>query len=202
MMTIHDKLRHAAFVLALSITALPTLVNAQNQKDPKDGVTKLIEVILRNGTDSDISSTLAPIIGLQKAMPMKKLEVVTKQRGTDIEMRACFIAYENAESSSTNMTAPHMTYIYIVKMKRAGLDKEMRYFRIDLNGRLEKVVLSQSKYDATGKIVRGSGVKFDQDIDSPEVKKTFETEMKFWLKDWLPKQLKTAAKNSPAPTPR
>ena len=86
---------------------------------------------------------------------------------------------------------------YVVKVKRSGQNNQVRYFRIDLNGKLDKVVLSQSKADESGKIIRGSGIKTDQDINSPEVKKTFEAEMKFWLKDWLKKQPAVAAKKTP-----
>ena len=34
------------------------------------------------------------------------------------------------------------------------------------------------------------------DIDSPEVKKTFDAEMKYWLKDWLKMQQKVPAKKA------
>lgn len=157
---------------------------------------QLIEVILNSGADGNISSTLAPVIGLPKAMPIKKQVIVTSESGNDFEQRAFFVVYENIESAVPEPGNKRAVCAYVLRVKRSGLDNQVRYFRIDLNGKLEKVVLSQSKADANGKPVRGSGVKFDQDINSPEVRKTFEAEMKFWLNDWLKKQQKTSAKKA------
>lgn len=200
------------FVLGLSIAATPILVNAQTRsltsvnkdkssneselndsvKDTKTSIAQFIEVMMKTGIDGDVSSILASVIGLGKAMPTKDQEIVINRGGTDIEKRACYVVYENIESTAPGLNEKRPVCAYIVKIKRSGLDKQMRYFRIDLNGKLEKVILSQSKYDEAGKIVRGSGVKFDQDINSPEVKKTFAAEMNFWLKDWLKKEKKSA----------
>ena len=224
MRTIRQNFGKLALALALSIAALPGLVNGQTPsltsvnkdksssksdlkdsvKDAKIGITQLIAITLKNGTNSNIASTLAPVIGLPNAMPMRKQEVVVSKRDNDFEERACYVIYENVESTTPADDEKRAVCAYIVKIKRSGLDKETRYFRIDLNGKLEKVVLSKSKYDEAGKIVSGSGVKTDQDIDSPEVRKTFEAEMKFWLKDWLKKEQKNAAKktaDADAPAP-
>ncbi|MBI2385014.1 MAG: hypothetical protein HYV14_03260 [Elusimicrobia bacterium] len=216
MRTIRENFRKSAVVLALSITALPSLVNAQPKsltsvnkdkssnksdlkdsvKDTKTGVAKLIDITLQNGVESNVSSVLAAVIGLPNAMPMKKHEVVMGQSDNDVETRACYVIYDNTASANPEAAEKRATCAYIVRIKRSGLDKQTRYFRIDLNGKLEKVVLSQSKFDENGKIVRGSGVKTDLDINSPEVKKTFDAEMKFWLKDWLKKQQKAPAKKA------
>ncbi|MDD5305067.1 MAG: hypothetical protein PHS14_18365, partial [Elusimicrobia bacterium] len=102
--------------------------------------------------------------------------------------------FENIGGPTPKTVDKRAVCAYVVNTKRSGLDKETRYFRFDLNGKLDKIVLVRGKYDESGKVVRGSGVKFDQDINSPEVRKTFETEMNFWLKDWLKKQQKAPAK--------
>ncbi|MEQ1918009.1 MAG: hypothetical protein ABL955_02335 [Elusimicrobiota bacterium] len=221
MRTIPNIFNKLALALALSITAMPDIVNGQGQsltsvnqdgassksdlkdsvKDTRDGVAKLIAITLKSGTDSDISNVLASVIGLPGAMPMKKQEVVIGQSDTNVEKRACYVIYENTASTAPESDEKRAVCAYIVKIKRTGLDKQTRYFRIDLNGKLEKVVLSEGKYDASGHGVRGSGVKTDQDIDSPEVRKTFEAEMRFWLKDWLKKELKNAAKTADAAKP-
>lgn len=224
MRTISWNFKKSALALGLSIAAMTGLVNGQAQsltsvnkeksphesnlkdsvKDTKAGVAQLIATMLKRGSDGNISGTLAAIIGLPKSMPMKRQEIVVSQNGSNHEIRGCFVIYDNADSSAPKGEEKHAACAYIVKIKRTGLDKEMRYFRIDLNGNLEKAILSQSKYDESGEIVRGSGVKTDQDIDSPEVRKTFEAEMKFWLKDWLKKEQKNAAKktaNAATPPP-
>ncbi|MDP3543027.1 MAG: hypothetical protein Q8T11_11235 [Elusimicrobiota bacterium] len=215
MRTIPKSLKRSAFILALSMSALPNLVNAQAQSlttvnkdkssskqelkdslgETKAGITQLIGTVLKDGADSYIAAHFAPIIGLHKAMLTKRQEISISQRGSDQNKRACFVVYENIEST----TSPHgkrPVCIYISTIKRSGLDKQTHYYRVDLNGRLEKGILSQSKFDKSGSIVRGSGVKTDLDIDSPEVKKAFEAEMKFWLKDWLKNEQKNAAKKT------
>lgn len=217
MRTIRKNFKLPAAVLALSIAAMPSLVNGQGQSlstinpdstsntaDLKDsisarktGMERLIATLLTSGVDSNISGTLAPIIGLATAMPMKKREVTVSATGdAESDVRASYMIYENAESGAPKKDDIRAVCAYIVRSKRSGLDKQNRYFKINLNGKLEKAVLTQSKYDEAGKIIRGSGVKFDQDIESPEVKKTFEAEMNFWLKDWLKKEQLSAAKKT------
>lgn len=217
MRTIRKNFKLPAAVLALSIAAMPSLVNGQGQSlstinpdrtsntaDLKDsisarktGMERLIATLLTSGVDSRILGTLAPVIGLATAMPMKKREVTVSATGdAESDVRACYVIYENAESAAPERGDKRVVCAYIVKIKRSGLDMQNRYFKINLNGKLEKAVLTQSKYDEAGKIIRGSGVKFDQDIESPEVKKTFEAELKFWLKDWLKKEQKNAAKKT------
>jgi len=206
----------SALTLALSIAAIPSLVNGQDQsltsvnkdkssngpglkdsvKNKRADVAQLIETLLKTGVDGSFGSVLAPIVGLPKAMPSKDKEIVISQKDKDVEKRACYVVYENEKGSGPDVGEKKAVCAYIVKFKRSAFDKQVRYFRIDLNGKLEKAVLSESKYDETDKIVRGSGVKTDQDIDSPEVRKTFEAEMKFWLKDWLKKEQKNAAKKT------
>lgn len=216
MNAIHKNSIKAAVALALSIAALPNLVNGQPQslstvntdkssnqvllkdsvKDAKSDIAKLIAAVLKKGTNENTRSSLSPVIGLPKAMPAMDVEVPISQKASVTETRRCFVVYENVEGTASEKGDKRPVCAYIVRAKRAGLDKETKYFRINLNGNLEKVVLTQGKYDASGKIVRGSGVKFDLDINSPEVKETFEAEMKFWLKDWLRKEQKNAAKKT------
>lgn len=206
----------SAIALALSMSALPNLVNGQPQslssvnkhkssnkselkdsvKDEKAGMAKLVEIMLANGSDATITNNLAPVIGLPKSMPAKRQELVISDNANGVEKRACYVIYEKVHSTEPKSQEMRPVCAYVIKSKRSGLDSQTRYFRVDLNGKLEKVVLSQGKFDTAGQPIRGSGVKFDQDIDSPEVKKTFEAEMKFWLKDWLKKEKKAAAKTS------
>lgn len=213
MRTIHQNFRKSAVALALSIAATLSLVNGQAQsltsvnqdnssdktalkdsvKEAQAGIAQLISAVLKKGVKENTGSNLAPVIGLPKAMPVKTIEIAVSQRDKVTEARRCFVVYEKIGNTAPTTGDERAVCAYIVKVKRSGLDKETRYFRFDLNGKLEKVVLSQGKYDEVGKVVRGSGVKFDQDINSPEVKKAFEAEMKFWLNDWLKKEQKNAA---------
>lgn len=198
------------------MSAVPNLVNAQAQsltsvnkdksstksdlkdsvKDAKTDFAQLIFAVLKNGTNEKIGSNFAPIIGLPKAMPVMDVGATISNRRAVKETRRCFVAYEEVENPDSENGVKRALCVYVMKTKRSGLDKQEHYFRIDLNGKLEKVVLSKSKYDEAGKIVRGSGVKTDLDINSPEVKKAFDAEMNFWLKDWLKKEQKNAAKKT------
>jgi len=208
-MRAHDKNSWGGtFVLALSIAALTIPVNAQDQsllsvnkdesstkpalkdsvKEAQPGASKLIEAVLKTGVNGNIGKNLAPIIGLPGPMPMKKQYVVISENGTDYEGRACWVINDNTEGNGKRSL-----WAYVLKAKRSGRDNQVEYFQIDPNGKLERAILSKSRAKADGKGVRGSGVKTDQDINSPEVRKTFETEMQFWLNDWLKKQSPAAA---------
>jgi len=212
MKTIFKKFTKPYFVLVLSIAALPGLVNGEPQslssvntdknstkpalkdsvRDKKTDFATLIALTLENGKESKIGSNLAPIIGLSKSMPMKKQEVNLSSNPHLREERAYYLIYENIDGTASK-TAPKRTECaYLVRIRISGLDKTTRYFKTDLKGKLVKAVLSQAKLEGNGKGVKGSGVKTELDIDSPEVKETFEAEMKFWLKDWLTKQNQTA----------
>lgn len=202
--------------LTLIIAAMPILVNGKDQslpsvnhdnsstgttlrdsvKDAKGGVSLLIEAVLKTGTSENTGKNLAPVIGLPKAMPTKDVEIPISDNAGTAESRRCFVVYEKIEGAAPDATEKRAMCAYIVRTRRSGLEKETKYFKLDLTGKLEKVILSRGKYDASGKVVRGSGVKTDLDIDSPEVRKTFEAEMDFWLNDWLKKQPKAPAKKA------
>jgi hypothetical protein len=165
-------------------------------KADKKDVAQLISITLERGAEGKIGNNLAPVIGLPHAMPMRKQEVVMPTLANKSKERAFYVIYENADGTPPKSDQRREVCAYIVKIELSGLDKKTQYFRIDLDGKLEKAILSQGKLDSDGNGVKGSGVKTDQDINSPEVKKTFEAEMKFWLKDWLNKEQKNAAKKT------
>lgn len=216
MRTTRNNFRLSAIALALSIAAMPGLVNGQaqsltsvnkakssNKPDIKDSVrnsnssvAQLIAEVLKKGTIENTGSNLSPVIGLPKAMSAMDVEVDISKRAEVRETRRCFVVYEISESPAEESGNKRAICAYVVRTKRSGLDKETKYFKFNLNGKLEKVVLSHGKHDSTGKAVRGSGVKTDLDINSAEVKETFDIEMKFWLKDWLKKEQKNAAKKT------
>lgn len=208
--------KRSTFALALSIAAMPILVNGQGQslsslnsakdsnksdlkdsvKDAKEDVTRLIAAVLSAGTDDNTRANLSPVIGLPKAMPTKDVQVPISQTAGAVETRRCFVVYEPIDDRTSDSTKIRPLCAYLVKVKRAAAGKETRFFRFDLNGKLEKIVYLQGKFDATGKVVRGSSLVNEPSIDSPEAKKIFEDEMKFWLKDWLKKQQSNSPKKT------
>ena len=162
---------------------MPGLVNGQSKSlttinhgksSGKADAVQLIETMFRNGAEGNINNVIASLIGLPHAMPMKKQEILIEENGTDFDKHAYFLAYENAAAPGAEAGNKRTVCVYLIRGKRLGLDIQHQYFRIDLAGKLVKAILSKSKSEASGKVVRGSGVKFDQDIDSPEVRKAFE----------------------------
>ena len=138
---------------------------------------------MKTGIDDKVGSNLAPVIGLPKAMPMKLRETVVSAKNKDTDIRSCLVVIGED-------TRP--ICVYMIRSKKSGRDHRAQYFRINLDGKLEKAVSSQGKNDENDKAIKGSGVKFEQDIDSSEVKKAFDAEMSYWLKDWLKKEQKAA----------
>ena len=181
-------------VLALSIAAHPVVVNAQTKSSPrKSTFPTLVQILMAEGNDDKIDNNLAPVIGLPHAMSIKVQDIIIAQNKNSREVRSSFVVY--TEDERTKDKSP--VCVYITKSKKSGRDRRTQYFRITLDGNLEKAIQSQGKHDDTGKPIRGSGVKFDQDINSPDVKKAFNSEMSYWLKDWLTKTRKTAGQSSP-----
>lgn len=189
--------RRRALALALSITALFILVNANaesltgvNQVRPKDSAKKqrgdfarLIDAVLTEGKDGNFGP-LSPVIGLPDAMPFKFAEKKISRSENGSESRACYIIVDKDR--------PYCAYI--VKFTTTGKDSTSQFYRLNLDGKLDKAVVTHGKRDEQGKPIKGSGVKFDQDIDSPEIRKAFDSEMAYWLKDWLKKEKKTDKK--------
>jgi|CXWL01.1.fsa_nt_gi hypothetical protein len=177
--------------LWLSIAALASVVNAQAPKtikgSDKNGFPTLIKIVMETGVDDKIGSNLAPVIGLPKAMPMKLRNILVPGTKKDKDTRSFLVIIDEDK---------HPFCVYMVRMKTSGRDQTAQYLRINLEGKLEKTVSSQGKLDENGKAIKGSGVKFEQDIDSPEVKKAFDAEMSYWLKDWLKREQKIDGKSS------
>jgi hypothetical protein len=127
------------------------------------------------------------------------------ENGFDSVARLCFLVYSNSPDGD-GKDSKRPLCVYLRKHVVSGYNDDDRYFRINLDGQLEKVVIIRAKRDAEGKAVRGSGVFADQDIKSSESKKEFTaemTEMKKWLKvqRLLAKSNASPASAAPAAAP-
>lgn len=187
-------------MLVLSIAVLPGIVNGKEQNLPSvngnnttgKSVDGLVDVLMEKGIDSSFGKNLAAVVGLPESMPTKDADIATNRDGETIEGTGCILVYENDAATTT----PKPVCFYILKRRETPQEAESHYYRMSLSGELEKAVLSRGKKDASGKPVRGSGVKTDLDIQSPEVKKAFAAEFKV-LRAWLKKQKKPAIKKAP-----
>ena len=90
--------------------------------------------------------------------------------------------------------------------KGLGLFKNERddtYFKVSLDGHLDKAIFGRIKLDDSGERIPGSGVTEVQDIESPRINELFQKEADFWLKNMYRK--KSAPKTVPekaAPSPK
>jgi hypothetical protein len=126
-----------------------------------------------------------------KAAIIVQEEHPAKQGGYDHFARVCILVYDSPPDTPAQ-SSRRPQYVYLRKHVVSGFDDDDQYFRVNLDGHLEKIVTIHGKRDADGKVVRGSGVPSEQDIQSSESKKSFAVEMAE-MKKWLKVQKKLLA---------
>jgi hypothetical protein len=161
-------------------------------KEPSIEFSKLLEVLMTTGEEGQLSENLAPTIGLTGS-PYVKGKDFTTRRSNGKEYRECSIVYADGSNSSKSPDKKKPFCVYFNKQVVSGKKSESYWYRLNLQGTLEKVAVIEGKYDENGKPVQGSGITVEKDIDSPEVLKAFKAEFSYWTKDWLKKQQKAAA---------
>lgn len=187
----------------LSIAAISPAVKAQspdpketisNKSDLKDSVkgnqnefSKLIQTLMASGLDIKYSNGFAQAAGLDRPMLAKGTVEVMDGKGYK-----CHVIYENEDGVNRPVC------VLFIRAKKTKHEFEDQFFRIDLNGKLERVVTLKSNRDENGIAVKEGRSRTEGDIESPEIKKAFTSDMKFWVKDWLKKQQKLAKKDKAA----
>lgn len=185
---------------------LPNVSPASRKTDLKDSVkddakkdlAQLIDFMMKNGNDLKIGENLAPVIGLPGAMPAKSKSVRDKSQGKERNALNCLVIYEETADASTS-EGKKPTCVYLMKVTESPRVKNSQYFRVNLDGRLERVLTSRTRKDDNGAIIPGSGVALDDDLESSAVRKSYAAEMrelKAWLKVQIKAQKKLAAKKS------
>ncbi len=102
------------------------------------------------------------------------------------------------------MNSQHRPFcLYFRKGHGSAHDLSNRYFRVSLDGRLEKSITLSNKLDDNGNLIREGRARFEEDIERPDIQKAFKTEMTYWLKVWLKKQggVKTGSEKLPKTPP-
>jgi len=168
-------------------------------KDGKDDVTRLIQVLMESGDDQKIGPNIAPIVGLSHAMATKAGLIRISADGETKENRQCHVTYEITGDKTSDGKRP--AHIFLTRGKRFPGGNESRYFKVALDGRLEKVIATSGKRDENGKPIPDSLKSVDEDINSPEVKEAFNAEMAIWTGDWLKKKQAAVSKKSASAKP-
>jgi hypothetical protein len=168
-----------------------------NQVTPNDksAIDQLVIYLLKHGDESPIKEHLAPVLGLPGPTSGKSAIIIKEEHpaehGFDSFARLCILAYENSSDAAQVDKRP--LCVFLRKHVVSGFDDDDTFFRINLDGHLEKIIAIHGKRDADGKAVHGSGVPSEQDIESSESKKSFAVEMAA-MKKWLKAQKNILAK--------
>ncbi|MEK7857992.1 MAG: hypothetical protein AAB320_02520 [Elusimicrobiota bacterium] len=188
--------------VTVSMVCFPTLVNAapaplltKKTTVKKKAVAKTISVdqfiekILSDGDESSFGINLSRVLGFSGNPPTKGDEVKAGESGDD-RGHICDVVLE-MPGSEDSKTKP--LCLFLAVSKSVDLGRETYRFRLRLDGSLEKAFLLRIKQDENGKTIRGSGVKEDLDIASPEVIAMAKRELDFWLKRYSQKPAPAAA---------
>ena len=199
----------AFFGIFLSMAAVLPIVNASaedspsvNQsskappapsvkKDEKKDIPRLIQTVLNTGEQKDFPNGYAQAVGLDEPMPAKRCHITLSGDGKVWEDRHVFVVYANEEP-----TRP--VCIYLMRGHASKHELKQEFFRVNLDGELEKAVVLQNKRDDDGKSLVEGRARIEEDLGDLATRKTFQTEMSYWLKTWLKKQPKTPAPSDKA----
>lgn len=184
---------HTVKALASDPPSVSSGAPKAGQKSPAEDneFNQIVDLMMQNGLDSRYGDNLAPNIGLPGARPVKGRNIRSKKVDANRGSLNCAVAYERMENGDRRPL-----YIFLQVAKQSGQDAEVRYYRLNLDGQLEKVTLIRSKRDKDGKGVRGSGTATDENLTSPEVKKNFAAEMAD-VRQWLRRQTEPAHEEAP-----
>jgi len=201
----------AAAIFVFSIVVFPTAVKTRaadlpnvspssRKTDPKDSVkdkakeelAQLIDFMLKNGQDGTIGEASATLIGLAGPLPAKGQNIRNRINGKERDALNCFLIYEDVPGTTTT-EGKKLTCVYLMRVTESPRVSDTQHFRVSLDGRLEKVATNRAKKGGDGKVIPGSGVALDDDLDSSAVQKTYAAEMRE-LKAWLKVQLKAQKK--------
>lgn len=147
------------------------------------------------GDDNVVRPHLGPLLSLTPNAPTKAyiLDNLNRQAARKPEKICNLVMAPGSDGSLTPSSAVFVDG-YIDDTTTFAY-----YYKVGLDGKLQAAIKTVGKR-ADGKPVRGSGVKEDLDVNSPEVQSRFQKELDYWLsgkfrKHWKPKApVKTAQK--------
>ncbi|HXT01060.1 MAG TPA: hypothetical protein VN915_10320 [Elusimicrobiota bacterium] len=196
--------------IVLSMTAGIPLVNASAEdlpignhsvKGPQDSVKRssndlsnLLGILMKTGDDDIVGETTTEL-GLASDLPTKGRDfTITGPKGE--ERREFSIVFAGSSDKTPRC-------LYIEHRVAAGHGADATYYRMSLSGKLEHVTVCHIEYGADGKVIPGSAIDAEKNVDAPEVQKAFKREFTYWTKDWVKAEKKAQARTvaAPAATP-
>lgn len=185
--------------LAFAQTKAPAIV----AKDPSQSKAKslsfseLVLKLLVEGDDrDDFNDRRAELMGFAMGLPSKADGVPSRQTADGIS-RQCNLVME--KPTGTSITKPICLVLMAGQRFPGERKREAYYFRVGLDGKLEKSLLNVGKLDESGNTVPGSGELTELNVDAAHVKAMLRRELDFWLKGKLRKKVppaETAAASS------
>jgi hypothetical protein len=198
-------MKRSTIGFALSMAVVPNAVNAQSKplssfnkhkadskshpshlkdsvRDTHQDISQLIKLVLNEGRASKFPASVATHVGTTATLPVPARDV-------RVQKHICTLLLPTSDSHPGNDSQPDC--VYLRTHIQTSRDLDSKFFRVSLDGRLEKVYVLHGVYDTAGK--PASATSSYPDVNSPEIQKEFRAEMNFWLKEWLPKQKEVAA---------
>lgn len=154
---------------------------------PKQLIAELVGSLLKHGGNDHIGKNLAAVIGLPRPMPIKS-RVIVEQGEANKDGRialAVGLVYEPL-SGYPKVHGNRPLSIYVLSSKIYGQDTQSLYFRVNLDGQLERAVASFGKNDENGLPIRGSATDFYPDVSSKDTRASYDAAMD-QIRTWLAK---------------
>lgn len=197
------SIRHLLAVAAIVLISTPASISTSAAKSVKAAASQpsarfntFVQKLHTEGEDNFIRPHVAPFLALTPNAPSKAFTVDTLARSGDRQPeKLCKLVLEAA--TATDKPTPTCL---VVTDGFIGADTSVtNHYKVGLDGKLLAAIRLTGKM-SDGKPVRGSGVKTDLDINSPEVQSSFKKELDFWLsgkykKYWKPKPSVKTAQN-------
>jgi hypothetical protein len=170
-----------------------TSASSALEKDTKRDLSRLIQVILKSGTERDFPNGFAQAVGLDTPMPTKKVHVALSGHGWIGDDRDFHVVYA-VEPLASGQNSMRPICLYLKRGHGTKHFNDCHYYRVSLDGKLEKSVTLRVNLGEDGMPEKEGKARFEEDIETPEIQKSFKNEMAYWLNDWLMKQPKVATK--------
>jgi hypothetical protein len=179
----------------LKLAFLPSLIFARHvlaasqepQKAPVS-LAAIVQQVIARGSPGIVPGSLAELIGVPRDSATQEFETVLDQSNDGLAHRLKLLVDRSPDKKTSRPIG------IVLKTTRLWPGNQEGYwFRVSLNGELEKAMLIQVKLDEKGDSIKGSGGATEQDTSSLEIKKRFQHELDFWLKKtYLKKEWRSA----------